>query len=297
MALQKIARAVDQAKPSGCHLRTPANPVSPNMNRAADLRFRPVSEVLRIGRGGDRRSDRNPRPGKIVRLDSCGCCCVVFVSRETNIMMGTLCPNSGRLHHRNDRQCREDPVDAIEFEGHRREESRLGRQAPHADPEHVQRDRSVFRAREIPDAGRLRRIISNPSTPADPESPPEVIDSKRSPGIDEPKLPAVIASKTARPQHVGVPVLEKGRRRGRHQRFGLAADRAPPRSGVGRPIVFYVTFDQCGRSRRRSRPGPQNREGPQGERRKLGEWPLRSRQSPWEAFQSILSTVDRAPAH
>ena len=29
-------------------------------------RFRPVSEVSRIGRGGDRRSDRNLRPGKIV---------------------------------------------------------------------------------------------------------------------------------------------------------------------------------------------------------------------------------------
>ena len=33
--------------------------------------------------------------------------------RKTNIMMGALCPKSGHIHHRDHRQCREDPVDPI----------------------------------------------------------------------------------------------------------------------------------------------------------------------------------------
>ena len=91
----------------------------------------PVSEVLRIGRSGNRRSDRNPRPGKIVRLDPHDRCCVAFVSGVTNITMGALCPKSGHLDHRDHRQGGEDPVDPIQLERDRGEAPRFGRQAPH----------------------------------------------------------------------------------------------------------------------------------------------------------------------
>ncbi len=46
-------------------------------------------------------------------------------------MMEARCPKSGHLDHRDHGQGGEDPVDPIQFEGHRREESRLGRQTPH----------------------------------------------------------------------------------------------------------------------------------------------------------------------
>ena len=78
--------------------------------------------------------------------------------------------------------------------------------------------------------GRLRRITANTSTHARPGTPPEVIEPKGSPGLDDPPRRGVIASKTARPQHVGVAVLEKGRR----QAGRLAADRDADRALDGR---------------------------------------------------------------
>ncbi len=93
--------------------------------------------------------------------------------------------------------------------------------------------------------GRARRIghpVGIGARPGDagqtvharPGTPPEVIDSKRSPGIADPDLPVVIASNTARPQHVGVPRRCPGR-------FG----RGPRRSLVVRLEVIRLTSRPC----------------------------------------------------
>ena len=54
-----------------------------------------------------------------------------------------------------------------------------------------------------------RRITTNTSTRAGPGTPPEVIEPMGVPGIAGLHRLIIVASETARPQHVGVPVLEK----------------------------------------------------------------------------------------